>query len=139
MASQPLGACVLLLNPQSEVLVGKRKNGYRPGLYGLPGGRIEFGEPVLDTAIREVREETGLQVPNLKYQGAVRETQDERDFIHFVFVGKHITDQPQLVEPDKCEGWEWHSLENCLTLPLLPGHKAAIEMHLNHTTLADLT
>ncbi len=40
-----------------------------PGLYNAPGGHVERGETPDEAAIREVAEETGLQVANLTLRG----------------------------------------------------------------------
>ena len=45
----------------SILLVQRRFEPYR-GLWVVPSGFIEYGETVRDTAIREVREETGLEI-----------------------------------------------------------------------------
>lgn len=136
--SQPLGACALLFNSRGEILLGKRKNSYKSGSYGLPGGRIELNEPMLEAIRREVLEETGLSVIDFSYVGAVRENQDSYDFVHFVFTAEVGDEEPRLCEPDKCEGWEWMDPE-ALPSSLLPGHQAAVELFLNYGRLADLT
>ncbi|MBE5793412.1 MAG: NUDIX domain-containing protein [Clostridiales bacterium] len=51
------GGC--LLNEKGQVLLQKRGDS---GLWGFPGGAIELGESPEAAAIREVREETGLEV-----------------------------------------------------------------------------
>jgi 8-oxo-dGTP diphosphatase len=135
---QPIGACSLLLNSQGQVLMGKRKNAYKAGLYGMPGGRIELNELVLETIKREVLEETGLSVSDFTFVGIVRENQSEYDFIHFIYVANVGDREPQLMEPDKCEGWEWLDLEASHE-NILPGHKAGIELYLTGKTFADLT
>ncbi len=71
---QNIGTCVVLVNHEGKVLLGKRKNAYKSGMYGLPGGRIEYGEPMSEALAREVTEETGLEVTNFEYVGVVRET-----------------------------------------------------------------
>ena len=136
--TQPIGTCSLLINPEGKVLLGKRKNSYKAGSYGLPGGRIELNEPI-DVAIqREVREETGLQVDNLKYIGVVRENQGDHDFIHFVFAAENIEQTPTLTEPEKCEGWEWVEL-NDFDGEILAGHTAAIQLYFEKNNLVDIT
>ena len=53
------GAMVLLFN-QGKILSVSRK--YDPSLKGLPGGKVDEGETFLEAAIREAKEETGLDV-----------------------------------------------------------------------------
>ena len=44
-----------------EVLLIRRGRPPRQGEWSLPGGRIEPGEPARDAALRELREETGVE------------------------------------------------------------------------------
>lgn len=52
-----VGGCIY--NAQGEVLLQRRSDS---GRWGLPGGAIEPGESICDAAVREIREETGLEV-----------------------------------------------------------------------------
>ena len=56
------GSVVIILNEQNKILLQKRHDGY----WGLPGGLMDLGESFEDVAKREVFEETGLAVQNLK-------------------------------------------------------------------------
>ncbi|WP_223700019.1 NUDIX hydrolase [Sutcliffiella deserti] len=56
------GSVVIILNEQNEILLQKRLNGN----WGLPGGLMDLGESFEEVAKREVFEETGLAVANLK-------------------------------------------------------------------------
>lgn len=49
------GAVAIILNDQNEVLLQHRIDGG----WGLPGGLMELGESLEETARREVKEETG--------------------------------------------------------------------------------
>ncbi len=55
------GAVVIIQNDHKEILLQERK----PGIYGLPGGLMDLGESLEETASREVLEETGLSVTDL--------------------------------------------------------------------------
>ena len=44
----------------AEVLLIRRRNAPRAGEWSLPGGRIEWGEAAATAALRELREETGV-------------------------------------------------------------------------------
>ena len=45
-----------------EVCLGKRKTKYAHGMWNAPGGKVRSGEDILDAAVREVKEETGLEI-----------------------------------------------------------------------------
>lgn len=51
---------VLLLNSANEILLG-----YCDGIYQFPGGHVENNESLIETANREIKEETGIEL-NLK-------------------------------------------------------------------------
>lgn len=129
--SQPIG-CVVIVSKDNKILLGKRKNGFKAGTYGLPGGRVEVAEKLAETAKREFEEETGLRCDNLEYVGIVKENQGGYDFIHFVFKCEEFEGEPKNVEPEKCEGWEWFDSNN-LPAPMLEGHVWAIDIIKNNT------
>ncbi|MCM3664804.1 NUDIX hydrolase [Mesobacillus subterraneus] len=59
------GAVVLIFNDKDELLLQHRTDGG----WGLPGGIMELGESLEETAKREVKEETGLIIGDLKLEG----------------------------------------------------------------------
>ncbi|MBP1949708.1 NUDIX hydrolase [Virgibacillus litoralis] len=59
------GAVVLVLNEKNELLLQHRSDGG----WGLPGGLMELGESMEETARREVKEETNLTIGSLKLLG----------------------------------------------------------------------
>lgn len=104
MSTQPIGTAIILLNSKNQILLGKRKNGYKPGTFGLPGGRIEVWEAIAKAASRELQEETEVTAKKLENIGIVKETQEHYDFIHFGFVCKQWKGEINNCEPEKCEG-----------------------------------
>lgn len=92
------------------------------------GGQLELKEKIEDAIKRELYEETGLKANSLSYLGVVRELQETYNYIHFVFTCQEFEGKPTLCEPEKCEGWEWHSID-VLPSPLLPGHQAALSLY----------
>lgn len=58
----PLPGVVVVIENEGHVLLGKRAGSFGTGKWGLPQGYIEFEEDFLTAAIREVKEETGLDV-----------------------------------------------------------------------------
>lgn len=77
--AESFGGVVYRRGPDADVevvVVGRRD----PGIYGLPKGTPNPGESVEDTALREVREETGLEV----------EIEQKIDVIEYWFVRASI-------------------------------------------------
>jgi ADP-ribose pyrophosphatase YjhB (NUDIX family) len=58
----PIPGVVVVIERDGHVLLGKRRGDFGEGKWGLPQGYIEFDEDFLTAAIREVKEETGLDV-----------------------------------------------------------------------------
>lgn len=56
-----------ILNEKGELLVERRKNEPAKGTLDLPGGFCDIGESAEEGVIREVKEETGLEVTQAKY------------------------------------------------------------------------
>lgn len=69
----------MILNPAGEVLLLKSLKWN--GLLGLPGGKIDYGERVEDALVREIKEETGLVVYDLRFF-IVQELISEVEFVH---------------------------------------------------------
>ena len=58
----PAPTVSLLLVEAERVLLGKRRGSPGKGTWALPSGYVDYDEDFLTTAIREAREETGLEV-----------------------------------------------------------------------------
>ncbi len=111
-----VGIGVMITNDKGEVLMGLRKGSHGAGLWCFPGGHVEFGERMAETAQREVKEETGLIVQEFSLISVM----DELDFIetdgkHFVVIGLrgiYSGGTPQVLEPEKCEEWRWFDMDH---------------------------
>ena len=62
IATPYTAAYVLLYKDGKLAFVLRSNTGYMDGNYGLPSGRVEKGEPFLLAAIREAREEVGVEI-----------------------------------------------------------------------------
>lgn len=57
---RPIPAVLAVVTRDGQILLVRRANPPDAGLWGFPGGKIEFGEPLLRAAERELAEETGV-------------------------------------------------------------------------------
>lgn len=88
----------------NKVVVTKYKKGNKKsGYYDIPGGKIEEGENPEQTAIREMKEETGLKVENLKYKGNMIIEYPNRIFDFDVFVTNESEGETQEFEENTSE------------------------------------
>ena len=61
-AGIPAGVHVLLERDGRVLLMRRAGTGFFDGLYSLPGGHVEEGESLRTTAVREMREELGIEL-----------------------------------------------------------------------------
>ena len=96
----------------NEVVVTKYKKGNKKeGYYDIPGGKIEEGESPKQTAIREMKEETGIEIQNLKYKGIMTIEYPDRLFIFDTFITKEYEGEPQEFEENTSE---WIDIDELL-------------------------
>ena len=96
----------------NEVVVTKYKKGNKKeGYYDIPGGKIEEGESPKQTAIREMKEETGINIQNLKYKGIMTIEYPNRMFIFDTFISKEYEGEPQEFEENTSE---WIDIDELL-------------------------
>jgi ADP-ribose pyrophosphatase YjhB (NUDIX family) len=57
-----VGVGIITVNDEKKVLLVKRGNEPRKGLWSVPGGMVELGERVREAGIREVKEECNIDV-----------------------------------------------------------------------------
>ena len=89
----------------NKVVVTKYKKGNRKErYYDIPGGKIEEGELPERTAIREMKEETGLDVKNLNYKGNIIIEYPNRIFDFDVFITNEYDGNVQEFE-DNISEW----------------------------------
>ncbi|WP_028399822.1 NUDIX hydrolase [Ectobacillus panaciterrae] len=79
-----LSAAVVVLNKENEILLLKSPKRD----WEIPGGRVEKRESIRSGAIRETKEETGIDIEIIKYCGAYQNVQ--RSICSHLFLGKPI-------------------------------------------------
>lgn len=133
MQRPAVGIGIIIENQDKQILIGKRKGAHAP-YYSIPGGHLELGESFETCAIREIKEETGMNItdPEVICVTNNLRTYEEEGYhtISVILLVKGFCGQPQLMEPEKCEGWLWVDPQT-LPQPHFDASEAAIASYIN--------
>ena len=115
----------------NEVLLVRRSSDqtFGAGLYSMVGGKVEQGETARQAIKREVREETGLDIPETAFElmHTLHRKGTETEFIALCFkVDLTGMPAPHNTEPDQHDDMRFFPL-NQLPENIVPAHKQAIE------------
>ena len=120
-----------------KVLLGKRKNAHGAGEYAWPGGHLEYMESFEACARREVREETGVEIKNVKFLRLYNlKEHAPKHYVDIAMTAEWASGEAEVREPDKCESWDWYDIEN-LPEPLFAGELLSVEAYKTGRTFFD--
>ena len=123
-------AAVAILNSRRELLMLHRMDNKK---WTMPGGTLEFGESMTECALREVKEESGLDVqikdiigtytdPNIRIAYSDGEVRQEFTIVYY---GEALDYDVCL--DDESSQFQWIPLEEVIRLPLADSQKRRIE------------
>lgn len=137
MTAVQVGVGVFVLR-DGRFLMGRRRGAHGAGAWSLPGGHLEYGETFETTATREVAEETGLTIRNLRFAAVTNDLfpTEARHYVTIWLLSDLASGEPTVREPDKYVDLRWHTFDDLptplfqpwhqlLTSPFLPALKAA--------------
>lgn len=109
MKQRPYVGVAAIVIKNGKVLLGKRKNSHGAGTWQFPGGHLEFNESVEDCARREVFEETGIKIKNVRLGPYTNDIfiDEQKHYITLFAISEFDSGELKLREPDKCEAWNW--------------------------------
>ena len=110
--------CAIILVKRGTELLLTRKAEWVPGRYSLVAGFLDFGESLEECAIREVREETGIEICNVRYVGSQNWPFPAQ--LMAGFVADYAAGDIQ-VDLSELEDARWFASD---ALPLLPGRRS---------------
>ncbi len=112
--------CIIVLVRRGSELLLIRNAAWAPGRFSLVAGFLDFGESLEECVQREVREEAGIEVTNIRYVGSQCWPFPSQQMIGFLadYVGGEVLpDGVEVVEAD------WFHED---ALPMSPGGKRSI-------------
>ena len=127
-----------------RLLLGKRISSHSENSWQFPGGHLEFGETVEDCARREVAEEAGIKIRNIRSSGFTNDVFIDADkhYVTLFVSSEYESGEVRVMEPDKCEQWQWFQwgrLPEPLFLPIrnfLKQYPDLYELHFARGTQA---
>ncbi|KAF9626060.1 hypothetical protein IFM89_030728 [Coptis chinensis] len=126
VAMPGVGVVVLVMKGK-KILLGKRHTSTSNATFGLPGGRLEFGESFEECGVREVKEESGLDIEKTEFvmvtNNLFLEDPNPTHYIAIILRAVLIdpSQEPENLESHMCDGWgwyDWNNLPNPLFKPL---------------------
>ncbi|MEH7803329.1 MULTISPECIES: 8-oxo-dGTP diphosphatase [Bacillus] len=119
-----------VLHHEDQVLLLQKP---RRGWWVAPGGKMESGESVKDSVVREYREETGIYILNPQLKGVFTFIIKEGDqivqewmmftFMADSFTGKNVAESEEGI-------LKWHEVKDVPHLPMAPGDSHILDFML---------
>lgn len=121
----------LIFNSKGEIFLMKSHKWRHK--YVVPGGHIELGETMEQALKREIKEETGLDIFDIKFLGFQEFIFDKafakkKHFIFFNFIAKTKSSKVKLNE--EAQEYIWIDPKKALKLPVEPYTRKSIEIYI---------
>ena len=109
MDERPKVGVGVIIIKNGKILLGKRKNAHGEGSWSFPGGHLEFNEEIFDCAQREVSEETGIKIKNLRNATFTNDifSKEKKHYITLFILSDYDSGEVKIMEPEKCEKLQW--------------------------------
>lgn len=107
-------ASYLVFIKNGKILLLQRKNtGFMDGWYSFIAGHVDKGESFTQAAIREAREEAGLELDpeEIKVSHMMHRNSDDSVRMDVFFTVENWKGSPVNREPEKCSDLSWFPLE----------------------------
>lgn len=120
-----VGASALVRKNGGEVLLVKRLNEPGKMKWALPGGKVDYGETVEQTAVREVKEETSIDIELNELLGPYNIIGENYHYVTICYSGN--PKNTEIVSGSDVERAEWVTPENLNELTLTSTTEKALK------------
>ncbi|HKK54323.1 MAG TPA: NUDIX hydrolase [Patescibacteria group bacterium] len=114
-----------------EILLLHRQNHKPEGnTWGVPAGKVDKGETILKTMLREMNEETGFVLPSsqFSYFGKVFVKYTDYDFVYHIYHTKLKQRNKVVINQAEHKDFRWISPKKALNTPLIQDLDACIKL-----------
>lgn len=94
-----------------KVLLHLRKGAHGEGTWSHPGGHLELNETFEQCAIRETKEEFGIDIKPLKVISISNNIAYGTHYITIGVIADIVSGEPKIMEPDRCAEIKWFPLD----------------------------
>ncbi|MFZ2205396.1 MAG: NUDIX domain-containing protein [Minisyncoccia bacterium] len=113
-----------------KVLMTKRQGSHGAGEHSFPGGHLDYMESFEDCAMRETKEECGIEIKNIKFLYVTNVMKyAPKHYVHIGVVADWASGEPQILEPEKAEEWIWYDLDKLPEGPMFEFCKLAFDSY----------
>ena len=133
----PVTVHLFFFRENQIMLLRRFKTGFRDGEYTVPAGHIDGGEDIKLAAVREAKEEAGVdvEVSNLAFSTVMHRIEDE-ERIDFFFDVHAWAGEAFNAEPEKCDDLRWFD-PSLLPENTVPYVRQALRNHFDRIPFAE--
>ncbi len=116
MDNRPLVGIGVLIWRDGKFLMQQRRGSHGAGTWSFPGGKLDFGESWEECGAREVHEETGMEIKNVRLLAVTNDVFkiEGKHFVTIWLESDWAANEPEIKEPNKLTAIGWYTFK---TLP----------------------
>jgi len=132
-----IGVGVMVFRDGKVLMHQRNDSSHGVNEYSLPGGHLEYMESFENCAKREVKEESGLEIKNIRFicVSNIKKYAPK----HYITIGvaaDWVVGEPLNLEPDRGGDWQWYDLDS-LPSPIFEMSKMIVDGYRKGLTYYD--
>ncbi|PLX25549.1 hypothetical protein C0580_02405 [Candidatus Parcubacteria bacterium] len=135
---RPIVGTGIIIFKEGKILLGLRKKKIGHNEWQFAGGKVDLFEDFETTVLREAKEETNLDVTNVRFVGVTNDIYKDfdRHYITLFFACDYKSGPLFNNEPEKAQDWTWYDPNN-LPQPLFLPVKNLLKQNIDFSQYAD--
>lgn len=109
---RPIAVVGIIIFKDGKVLVGKRRKKHGDGEYSFPGGALDYGESLIDCVKREVLEEAGIAIKNVRFLSVANSSKHfDLHEVQVHFQADWESGEARDLSEERIGEWGWYELD----------------------------